>query len=160
MGEQTNENFVEPSREDIVIISKHHVAALESSDADNVWVLAGMHHVLLRTIGRRSGNEHKVALPYWLDPTGERIVVGSFAGSPTHPSWYLNLSDRDANPEVYCRVQGEQFWADAQILDGDDYDQTWEALTADRAYYENYKLRTERRIPLIRLRKIRPAEIY
>lgn len=158
MGDQRNESFVEPSREEIVAISKYHVAALEKSDSDDVWILAGMAHVLLRTIGRRSGNEHKVALPYWLDPAGERVVVGSFAGAPTHPSWYLNLTDRVANPEVYCRVQGEQFWADAQILEGADYARTWAGLTADRAYYDAYTLRTERQIPLVRLHKLRPAE--
>ena len=32
-------------------------------------------------------------------------MVASFSGAPEHPSWYLNLSDRDANPEVKIRVQ-------------------------------------------------------
>ena len=80
-----------------------------------------MQHVLLRTIGRRSGNEHKVALPFWRDPDGHRIIVASFAGAPKDPAWFLNLSDQTANPEVLVRVQGGLFWADAQILAGADY---------------------------------------
>ena len=51
--------------------------------------------------------------------------MASFSGAPDHPSWYLNLSDRDANPEVKIRVQQGVFWADAQVLDGADYAETW-----------------------------------
>lgn len=155
--DQANEAFVEPSRDEIPGISKQHVAAMESSDADEIWVLAGMHHVVLRTIGRRSGNEHKVALPFWVDPDGNRVVVASFSGAPQHPAWYLNLADREKNPEVLVRVQRAVFWADAQVLDGEDYDRTWAGLTADRAYYDDYQARTERRIPLVRLVELRRA---
>jgi deazaflavin-dependent oxidoreductase (nitroreductase family) len=116
-----------------------------------------MHHVILHTIGRRSGNEHKVALPYWVDRDGHRIVVASFSGAPDHPSWYLNLSDRDANPEVRIRVQQGLFWADPQILDGGDYAETWAALTVDRPWYDDYQSRTDRQIPLVRLVELRPA---
>ena len=34
---------------------------------------------------------------------------------------------------------------------GDDYTETWTALTADRAYYNGYQTRCTRRIPLVRL---------
>lgn len=154
---QANDAFVEPSRDEIPGISRQHVAAMESSDADEIWVLAGMHHVVLRTIGRKTGNEHKVALPFWLDADGNRVVVASFSGAPQHPAWYLNLSDRDKNREVLVRVQGGAFWADAQDLDGEDYERTWAGLTADRAYYNDYQTRTDRRIPLVRLVELRPA---
>ena len=155
--DQGHEAFVEPPREEIPGISRQHVAAMETSDADEVWVLAGMHHVVLHTVGRRSGKDHKVALPFWRDPDGHRVVVASFSGAPQHPSWYLNLTDRTANPEVLVRVQGGRFWADAQVLDGDDYERTWAGIVADRAYYADYQTRTERRIPLVRLVERRPA---
>jgi len=157
MTGQGAEPFEEPPRSEIPGLSRQHVAAMESSDDDAVWILAGMHHVLLRTVGRRSGNEHRVALPLWRDPEGRPVVVASFSGAPQHPSWYLNLTDRDANPEVLVRVQGRSFWADAEILDGDDYERTWAGLTADRAWYDDYQSRTDRRIPLVRLVERRPA---
>lgn len=134
-----------------------HVQAMETSDADEVWQQAGMHHVLLRTIGRKSGKEHKVALPYWRDPEGHRIVVASFAGFDQHPSWFVNLADRDANPEVLVKVQGGAFWSVPEILDGDEYTRIWELLVADRAWYADYQARTDRRIPLVRLPETRPA---
>lgn len=130
---------------------------MEATDDDEPWVVAGMHHVVLHTIGRRSGQEHKVALPYWQDPDGHRVVVGSFSGAPQHPAWYLNLCDRSKNPEVLVRVQGRSFWADAQSLDGDEYQETWAGLTADRPWYNDYQSRTDRRIPLVRLVEVRPA---
>jgi deazaflavin-dependent oxidoreductase (nitroreductase family) len=116
-----------------------------------------MHHVVLHTIGRKSGNEHKVALPFWLDEQGNRVIVASFSGAPDHPAWYLNLSDRDANPEVRIRVQGGELWADPQVLEGSDYAATWAALNDDRPWYDDYQSRTDRQIPLVRLIELRPA---
>jgi deazaflavin-dependent oxidoreductase (nitroreductase family) len=147
-----------PSLEEIPVITKQHVAAMESSDDPAIWVLAGMHHVLLRTVGRKSGNEHKVALPFWRDAGGDPIVVASFGGAPGHPAWYLNLADREANPEVLVRVQSGQYWSRPDILDGDEYDRTWQQLTADRAWYNDYQAKTDRRIPLVRLPQTRPVD--
>lgn len=151
---QGAEPFVEPPRDEIPAISRMHVEAMESTDDDAAWVIAGMHHVVVRTIGRKSGAEHKVALPFWREPAGHPIVVASFSGAPQHPAWFLNL---EAQPEVLVRVQGRSFWADAVILDGDDYDTTWAALTHDRAWYNDYQTRTDRRLPLVRLVEVRPA---
>ncbi len=146
-----------PSAAEIVTLTAAHVEAMETMDIDEVWVQAGMHHVLLRTIGRKSGNEHKVALPYWRDRDGHRIVVASFAGAEKDPSWFVNLADRDANPEVYVKVQDGAFWSVPEILDGDDYMATWAGLVADRAWYTDYQAKTARRIPLVRLPETRPA---
>ncbi len=154
---QQNEEFVEPPRDEIPGISRQHVAAMETSDADEIWVMAGMRHVLLRTIGRKSGNEHKVALPYWSDPDGNRVVVASFAGAPQHPSWYLNLADRAANPELLVLDQGHRFWAEGQVLDGSEYEETWAGIVADRPHYADYQIRTDRKLPLVRLVELRPA---
>ncbi len=93
-----------------------------------------------------------MALPYWKDDDGHPIVVASYAGAENHPAWYLNLEDRKANPEVYCKQQKRAFWADAEILDGDEYQSIWEPLIDDRPFYHEYQALTKRRIPLVRLR--------
>jgi len=156
-SQKVEQTWETPSHDEIPRISAMHVQAMETSDADEVWQQAGMHHVLLRTIGRKSGKEHKVALPYWRDPEGHRIVVASFAGFDQHPSWFVNLADRDANPEVLVKVQGGAFWSVPEILDGDEYTRIWGLLVADRAWYADYQARTDRRIPLVRLPETRPA---
>lgn len=130
---------------------------METSDAGDVWVWVGMHHLLLRTIGRRTGKEHKVALPFWRDPDGHRIVVASFAGAPKDPAWFLNLADTAVNSEVLVRVQGAVFWAQPEVLAGDDYAGIWDLLVVDRPHYTDYRSKTERTIPLVRLRELRPA---
>ena len=130
---------------------------METVDDPNVWFVAGMHHVLLQTIGRKSGTAHKVALPFWRDADGHPILVASFAGAPQHPAWYLNLTDRKANPEVLVRDATGIWYADPVDLDGDDHAATWAALVADRAWYQDYQDKTERRIPLVRLVRKRDA---
>lgn len=156
-SQKVEQTWQTPPIEEIPKISKSHVQAMEASDDDAVWILVGMHHVVLRTIGRRTGREHKVALPFWRDPDGHRIVVASFAGSSQHPAWYLNLCDRTANPEVFCRVQRGAYWSRQEILEGDERDRIWELLTADRPWYRDYQARTDRLIPLVRLPETRPA---
>jgi deazaflavin-dependent oxidoreductase (nitroreductase family) len=162
MSDQKVEQVWEtPPADEIVKLTKGHVEAMENdalNDNDDVWQQAGMHHVLLRTIGRKSGTEHKVALPTWLDPEGRRVVVASFAGAKQHPSWYLNLADRAANPEVLVRVRGKQYWSEPEILESDEYDRIWPLLNADRAWYQNYQAKTDRKIPLVRLPETRPAD--
>ena len=154
-SQKVEQVWATPTHNEIIALTKQHVGAMETMDLDAVWIQAGMHHVLLHTIGRRSGATHKVALPVWRDPNGHRIVVASFAGAVSDPSWFVNLGDTAVNPEVLCRVQTGQFWSKPEILVGNDYAATWAALTADRAWYNDYQAKTERRIPLVRLPETR-----
>ena len=153
---QRSAEFTTPSRDEIVAISRKHVELMERSDADDAWIWAGMNHVLLRTIGRRSGAEHRVALPFWRDPDGVRVVVASFAGAPANPAWFTNLADARANPQVLVRVQGGSYWSRPEILAGEEYDATWELLVADRPHYTAYRTKTDRMIPLVRLPETEP----
>jgi deazaflavin-dependent oxidoreductase (nitroreductase family) len=151
-NQRVEQNWATPTREQIVHITRGHVAALERSDDDAVWTVAGMHHVVLTTVGRRSGTEHAVALPTWNEPAGCRVVVASFAGADSHPAWYLNLRDRAANPRVRCRVQGGEYWSVPEILDaGLERERLWPLLVADRAWYGDYQAQTSRTIPLVLL---------
>lgn len=151
-SQKLEQTWETPSQEDITAISRDHVAALEASDDDATWVPFGQVLVLVHTVGRKSGKEHKVPLPVWRDADGHRIVVASFAGSHHHPSWFLNLRDRK-DAAVLVRVQGGRYWSEPEILEDEDYERTWAQLTADRAWYNEYQSKTERRIPLVRLRE-------
>jgi deazaflavin-dependent oxidoreductase (nitroreductase family) len=151
-GQRATREFRTPTNEEIVAISAQHVAMMETSDADETWIWVGMEHLLLSTVGRRTGKVHKVALPFWRGPDGHRVVAASFAGNPTDPAWFLNMSDRTANPDVVVSVQGGTFRTVPEILDGDDYATTWAGLVADRPWYDDYLAKSGgRKIPLIRL---------
>lgn len=136
---------------------REHVAAMKQTDDEAAWIRAGMHHMILRTIGRRSGEERKAALPYWEDADARLILVASYSGAPKNPAWFTNLEDRKANPELRCRTRERSFWAEAEILDGEEYTSVWDALTTDRPFYRDYQALTERRIPLVGLRETRSA---
>lgn len=112
---------------------------------------AGMRNVMLTTVGRRSGDEHTVVLPYWLDHDGHRIVVASYLGGPRHPAWFHNLADRDANPDVGVQDRDMHFRARADVLDGAERASVWTALVEDRPFYTDYQAKTDRQIPLVRL---------
>ena len=154
---QKAEPFETPERSTIRGTTKSHVAAMEQTNDDSVWILSGMRHLLLRTKGRRSGKERKAALPFWLDADDHPIVVASYAGAPGHPSWFLNLEDRNANSEVYVRIQERKYESVPEILDGEHYTAVWDELVEDRPFYRDYQALTERRIPLVRLRERHPA---
>lgn len=161
MGEpasQANARFIEPPRWAIPWITRLQVFAYERSGGRIGSVAAGMRHLLLRTIGRRSGRPSTVCLPYWLDENGQRIIVASYAGGPRSPAWYHNLADRGANPEVVVRDRDRVFSCTAEVLKGAERDEIWTRLVADRPFYADYQSRTERVIPLVRLVEGRPYE--
>ena len=70
--------------------------------------------LLLTTTGARTGKPFTKPLAYTKD--GERIVViASFAGSPHHPAWYVNLVK---NPVVTIGIGSERFQARATARSG------------------------------------------
>jgi deazaflavin-dependent oxidoreductase (nitroreductase family) len=117
--------------------------------------VARMQHLLLRTVGRKSGRARTVCLPYWCDVDGHRVVVASYSGAPHHPAWYHNLADRGVNPEVLVRDGKQQLWCRAELPQGDERKDLWDQLIADRPFYADYQARTARLIPLVRLVELR-----
>lgn len=151
MSDQRSEHFDEPTFDTLPVISRQHVASMEASTDEATWVFSGIPHIVLTTIGRRSGKPHKVALGYWRDPGGHRIIAASFLGAARHPAWYLNLVDRAANPLVHVRERELEVWAEPIVLTGAERERTWAALVRDRPYFATYQQRTARAIPLVRL---------
>ncbi len=68
-------------------------------------------HLMLTTVGRRSGRLHRVALDMWHDPTTDTHYVVSGYGE--HSDWYRNLR---ANPEVRVQIGWRKFRARAAVL--------------------------------------------
>jgi deazaflavin-dependent oxidoreductase (nitroreductase family) len=151
MSDQRAELPFSPPRWLIPWITRAQVFLYERSNGRVASSAAGMPHLLLRTVGRRTGNESTVCLPYWNDGGGGRIVVASYGGGPRNPAWYHNLADRRANPLVVVRDRDRVFSARAEVLAGDERTAIWQRLIADRPFYARYQEMTSRRIPLVRL---------
>ena len=154
MGAQGAQRFSTPPRRLIPWITKATVGLYRLTDGRVGGKQAGMDHVLLTTIGRRSGEPHTVCLPIWFQDDDAPIVVASYAGAQRHPAWFHNLADRDANPTVSVVNRADRFHARADVLEGPDRTQAWEALVADRPFYADYQADTDRTIPLVRLERV------
>jgi deazaflavin-dependent oxidoreductase (nitroreductase family) len=101
--------------------------------------------LLLRTTGRKSGEQRTAALLYLAD--GDRyVVVGSKGGSDTPPAWLLNL---EAHAEVEVQVGTRRFAAEARIASPGEHRRLWPKLTRIWPDYERYQAQTRRRIPLV-----------
>jgi proline iminopeptidase len=80
------------------------------------------------------------------------VIVASKGGHPTNPLWYENLL---ANKEVTLQVGAEVFQANAQTMAEDaDRETAWSTMVGIWPDFANYQLKTERRIPLVRLTRI------
>ena len=153
--DQTAEVSLTPPRWLIPWITRVQVAVYELSRGRLMSSASGMPHIVIRGIRRKSGTEFAVCLPYWRDADGRRIVVASFAGAPKNPAWYHNLKDTRANPTARVRDGANVFDVRVEVLEGDEREEIWRRLVADRPFYGRYQERTKRRIPLLRLEEER-----
>ncbi len=105
--------------------------------------------LILRTIGRKSGNE--LVLPLIFGEDGEDIViVASKAGHTHHPAWYLNLM---ASGEADVQIKAERFKAAARVAAGDERARLWEKMAGIYPPYISYQEATDRQIPVVVLRR-------
>lgn len=120
-------------------------------DASVVGIPGLVPTLLLRTVGRKSGEPRYVALQYFR-PTGGYSVVASKGGVPTHPSWYLNLLDRPA-----CEIQVGSYHsaAVARTVDGEERQQFWDIIVREQPAYLRYQKRTSRLLPIVALDVVR-----
>ncbi|MEV6006655.1 nitroreductase family deazaflavin-dependent oxidoreductase [Streptomyces sp. NPDC051976] len=111
--------------------------------------LMGSPCLLLDYRGRRSGTWRRTVLIYGRDG-GDYLIVASKGGAPEHPAWYLSLQE---HPEVHLRVGPERFPALAETLSPDEKARVWPHLLDVYAPYEDYQKKTDRDIPVVRLRR-------
>jgi F420H(2)-dependent quinone reductase len=110
----------------------------------------GMPVLLLTTTGRRSGKPRSVTLTYFKD--GDRlVVVGSNAGEDRHPAWWLNLREQ---PEATVQIGGTISQVRAMEAVGAERVRLWAELTRRDPAYDEYRLRTDRRIPVVVLQPV------
>jgi deazaflavin-dependent oxidoreductase (nitroreductase family) len=107
-------------------------------------------HVLLTTIGAKSGIERTIPLIYTSD--GDRvIIIASKGGSPTHPDWYHNLV---ANPIVTLELGGERFPARAILAEGQERTRLFDQMAEKFTFFAKYQQSTARQIPVIILERM------
>ena len=112
--------------------------------------------LLLHNTGAKTGALHSVILSYARD--GEEIlVVASWGGSATAPSWYHNLK---RNPGVYINLGTKRSSVVAiPVLPGEAaYARLWSIVNGMNPNYDVYQRRTVRPIPVVRLTRAQTAK--
>ena len=129
-----------------------HIKTYVESNGTEGHIWRGVPTLLLTTLGRRSGVGRRTALIYGRDGD-DYVIVASKGGSPTNPLWYENLV---LVPEVTVQVGAEIFTCTATTYGEDDENlahrqKIWDVMVAIWPDFANYQVKTDRRIPLVKL---------
>ncbi|HTT82302.1 MAG TPA: nitroreductase family deazaflavin-dependent oxidoreductase [Rhizomicrobium sp.] len=111
--------------------------------------LSGAPVLLLKVKGRKSGALQTVPLLYVTTDKGFALIA-SFAGSPKHPAWYLNL-EAAGIADVQIRSRRIRVRAETVDPDSERYRQIWRDAVALYPDYDTYQTRTTRQIPVVEL---------
>jgi deazaflavin-dependent oxidoreductase (nitroreductase family) len=76
-------------------------------------------------------------------------VVASFAGSASHPAWYLNMARHP--DDTWVEVEGSRVRVTPRSLSGEERERAWEQITAKSGRFTGYQQKTDREIPVVRL---------
>jgi deazaflavin-dependent oxidoreductase (nitroreductase family) len=110
----------------------------------------GMTLLLLTTTGAKSGQPRMNPLAYFTIG-GKMIIVGSKAGSDTHPHWLHNLR---AHPRARVEAGAETYDVIARELPAGERDAFFEQIVAAAPGFGEYQAKTDRVIPLIELSRV------
>jgi deazaflavin-dependent oxidoreductase (nitroreductase family) len=106
--------------------------------------------ILLTTTGRKSGQRRTVPVMCF-EEQGDKLVVASKGGSPEHPAWFHNLT---AQPEVTVQAGPDEYRARAVVVEGEERDRLWQRIVREAPQFGGYEKKTERVIPIVRLRRL------
>ncbi|WP_439028939.1 nitroreductase family deazaflavin-dependent oxidoreductase [Gordonia terrae] len=110
--------------------------------------IADLPNITIKVPGRKSGVVRTTQLlavpdgPDWL-------IAGSYFGSPKMPAWVYNVRAAD---EIEIVVHGETTAATATELTAGERTAAWQTLRAVWPNFDLYERRTDRTIPVFRLR--------
>ena len=127
-----------------------HQWLYEKTDGRIGRSIGGRPMLLLRTVGRKTGEARTSALLYV--PDGERYaVIASKGGDVRHPGWFHNLT---ANPEVEIQIGRERIPVKARVAEGEERERLWaKANEVNQGQYDTYQARTDRKIPVVVLER-------
>jgi deazaflavin-dependent oxidoreductase (nitroreductase family) len=113
-------------------------------------VMMGFPAVLLTTIGARTGREHTTVLGGFADGDDAWIIVASKSGAATHPHWYINLAKDPGR--VWLEVGNRRIKVTPELLRGEERESALARIASIAPRYGTYQKKTDRQIPVVRLR--------
>ena len=100
--------------------------------------------VLIEMTGAQSGKTRTIPLMYVPYEDGV-ITVGSQGGAPKSPIWVKNLQK---HPNIVAQYQGKRMELYARQVDDAEKEALWPACVANYKEFADYRLRTDRNIPV------------
>ena len=111
----------------------------------------GLHALLLETTGAKSGQPRHAVLGYIEDGPDAWLVIASAIGAARHPAWLHNLA---ARPQAMVDFgDGARVGVIAETLEGAALERAWERIAVEAPEYVRYRSKTDRDIPVVRLRR-------
>ncbi len=109
--------------------------------------------LLLTNVGRKTGKLRMTPLLYVEDRDQDRasdrtrwVVIASNAGDDRHPAWWLNLQSR---PDTTIQVGTAHHDVRARRATPVEVERIWPKLVATYGYYDAYRERAPRDIPVV-----------
>jgi deazaflavin-dependent oxidoreductase (nitroreductase family) len=131
---------------------RDQVAEYESSGGTRANTLrdSGLAIVIFTTRGKHSGKVRKTPVMR-VEHGGEYALVASKGGAPENPQWYYNLL---AYPnDVMLQDGPEPFDVTVRQISGEERAQWWDRAVQAFPPYAEYRLKTEREIPVFIARR-------
>lgn len=136
-----------------IVFTRAHCAIYRGTRGLIGGRLLGIQMLLLTTKGRKTGRARTLPLAY-VEYKGDLVIVASNGGSPNPPAWWLNIQ---AAKTVQVQVGGERFEATWQTAPHEQRMEYWRKLQASIPAYRIYRVRTDREIPIVLLRRQKPG---
>ena len=131
--------------------TKGHVFSFENNGGRRLTTC-----LLLRTVGRKSGQARTLPLIYG-NVRGEAVIVASKGGAPEHPCWYFNVRN---GGEVAFQI-GTQAWrANWREPQGAERAEVWKYMEELFPPYKDYQASTQREIPIVMLTPLDDIEVF
>ena len=115
----------------------------------------GVQALILHTTGARSGEPRTAMLGFIEEGPGAWLVVASLAGAARNPGWLYNLAKQ---PNAVVELgDGRRVDVVAETLTAEELDAAWRRFEADAPEYVGYLSKTDRAMPIVRLRAAEPT---
>lgn len=129
------------------LITGAHAGVYRLTDGRLGSTLNGAPLLLLITRGRRTGKPRTTPLAR-IEHGGHLHVIASAGGADADPAWFRNLT---AEPRVGVQDGARRLTARAVVLNGAERDAVYAAAVEMMSGFGEYRRRTDRTIPVVRL---------
>ena len=118
----------------------------------------GLPVIEIETIGAKSGAKRYSGVVSLPDSAADEavggksswLVVAANAGSARHPAWFLNLARHP--DQVWISTGGRRIKVTPETLEGAEFEEAWRRVALKAPGIGRYREKTDRVIPLVRLR--------